>query len=344
MFGMIKTATSHTCLSKGHNLEFLSLITRLNKNWHQPFKGCLTRLLPQARPTLRHASSLETYINKLDNLARCLELPKQQRIHYFIFGLKPKLKQALLIQQSQTYDNAVTFAKRKHHFADTDSETQLMDLLQEIRKELSLKHTGIKEEPYSVPIQDTHANHIHQKISQIKMDKQFFKKSMNTPHHQYAAPLHTNPVTFQQQLSKMKKDIKHLQQTKRPNVYPIPPGNHRSFRSADGLVICQWCNQVVHFARTCPANLPTPRTPTRYQNTDATIHPPPLPQPLYIFTVFPIDQATVDTIRWDIPTHKIPPVPIPHRDHYLHFPIEPTTSTKLKGPTFQVNNTLIVTW
>ena len=88
-----------------------------------------------------------------------MELPQQQKIHYFIFGLKPKLKQALLIRQSQTYNDAVTFAKRKHHFPDTDSDTQLMDLLQEILKELILKHTGIKQEPYSAPIQDTKANH-----------------------------------------------------------------------------------------------------------------------------------------------------------------------------------------
>ena len=109
---------------------------------------------------LRQGSWLERYINNLDNLARYLELPEQQKIHYFIFGLKPKLKQSLLIQQPQTYDDAVTFTKRKHHFVDTDSDTQLMYLLKQIREELSLKHTGIKQEPYSAPIQDTHTNHI----------------------------------------------------------------------------------------------------------------------------------------------------------------------------------------
>ena len=75
---------------------------------------------------LRQGSSLETYINDLDTLERHLGLPEQQKIHYFIFGFKPKLKQALLIRQPQTYDYAVTFAKRKHHFADTDSDTQLL--------------------------------------------------------------------------------------------------------------------------------------------------------------------------------------------------------------------------
>ena len=114
---------------------------------------------------LRQGSSLETYISDLTSLAHHLELPEQQKIHYFIFGIKPKLKQALLIRQSYIYDDVITFAKRKHHFADTDSDTQLMDLLQEICKEVSLKHTGIKQEPYSAPVQDTHANHLQQDIS-----------------------------------------------------------------------------------------------------------------------------------------------------------------------------------
>ena len=188
---------------------------------------------------LRQRSSLETYINDFDTLARHLQQPEQQKIHYFIFGLKPKLKQALLIRQPQTYDDAVTFAKRKHHFTDTDSDTKLMDLLLEIHKEVNLKHTGIKQETYSAPVQDTHTNHLQQNISQLRTDIQSFKEAINTPHTQYAAPLDTNPVALQQQLSKMKEDIKHLQLMKRPNVYPAPPGNYRSFRTTDGLVICR---------------------------------------------------------------------------------------------------------
>ena len=92
-----------------------------------------------------------------------------------------------------------------------------MNLLQEIHKEVSLKHTRIKQEPYSAPVQDTHVNHLQQDISQIKTDIQILKESMNITHHQYAAPLHTNPATFQQHLSKMKEDIRYLQQTKRSN-------------------------------------------------------------------------------------------------------------------------------
>ena len=99
---------------------------------------------------LRQGSSLESYINKINNIAHYLELPEQRKIHYFIFGLKPKT--CTPYPTTPTYDGVVTFAKQKHHFADTNSDTQLMDLLQEIRKELSLKSSGIKQEPHSAPI------------------------------------------------------------------------------------------------------------------------------------------------------------------------------------------------
>ena len=223
---------------------------------------------------LRQRSSLETYIYDLDTLAHHLELPEQQKIHYFIFGLKPKLKQALLIRQPQTYDDAVTFAKRKHHFADTESDTQLMDLLQEIRKEVSLKYTGIKQEPYAAPVHDTNVNQLPHDITQLQTDIQSLKEAINTPHTQYAAPLDTSPVALQQQLSKMKEDIKHLQLMTRPITYPASPRNYRNFRTADGLVICRRCNQVGHFAHPNPGNIPPPRTPTYYQNYQYNYVPP----------------------------------------------------------------------
>ena len=86
----------------------------------------------------------------------------------------------------------------------------------------------------------------------------------------------------------MKADIKHLQQMKRSNVY-TPLGNYRSFRTTDGLVICRQvicrqCNQVGHFARACPGNLPPPTAPTHYQTHRHNYVPPvpyQYPWPLY---------------------------------------------------------------
>ena len=234
---------------------------------------------------LRQGSSLEAYINDLDNLPRHLQLPEQQKIHYFIFGLNPKLKQARLVRQPQTYDDAVIFAKRKNYFADTDSDTQLMDLLQEIRNEVSFKRTGIKQELYSAPVQDTRANQLQQDISQLQADMQILKESMTTPQHQYVAPLDTNPATLQQQLSKMKPEIRHLKHMKRRNAYPTIPGNYRNFGTTDGLVICRRCNRVGHFARACKTNLTPTNIPTHYQSHRSSYVPHDTSQclqPLYI--------------------------------------------------------------
>ena len=63
-----------------------------------------------------------------------------------------------------------------------------MDLLQETGKEVSLKHTGIKQGPYSAPVQDTHANQMQYDILQLQTDMQILKESMITTQHQYAAP------------------------------------------------------------------------------------------------------------------------------------------------------------
>ena len=104
-----------------------------------------------------------------------------------------------------------------------------MDLLQEIRREVSLKHIGIKQEPYSALVYDTHVNQLQHGISQLQTDIQSLKEAINTRHTQYAASLDTSPVDLQQELSKMKEDIKHLQQMTRPNTYPASPGNYRNF-------------------------------------------------------------------------------------------------------------------
>ena len=111
-------------------------------------------------------------------------------------------------------------------------------------------------------------------ITQLQTDIQSLKAAINTPHTQYTAPLDTSPVALQQQLSKMKEDIKHLQQMTRPNTYPASPGNYRNFRTTDGLMICRRCNQVGHFARACPGNLPPPRALTHYQNHRRNYVPP----------------------------------------------------------------------
>ena len=70
-------------------------------------------------------------------------------MHHVILGLKPKLKQVLPLRQPQTWDDTINFAKRKHHFTDCTSETELIELLQDIPRKISLKHTDIKRDAHN---------------------------------------------------------------------------------------------------------------------------------------------------------------------------------------------------
>ena len=120
--------TAHSRQTKG-NIELLKITLQDWYHAQDRFYDMQAKL-----HELKQGSSLEEYINDLDNFARHLQLPEQQKIYYFIFGLNPKLKETLLIRQLQIYDDAVTFAKRQHHFRDNKSETELIELLQDIRK------------------------------------------------------------------------------------------------------------------------------------------------------------------------------------------------------------------
>ena len=48
------------------------------------------------------------------------------------FRVNQKLKQALPIQLTQKSDDTLTFQKRKHQFTDSKTETELIELLQDI--------------------------------------------------------------------------------------------------------------------------------------------------------------------------------------------------------------------
>ena len=73
--------------------------TALQDRCHVQDRLCDMRIKMQG---LKKGSSLEEYINDLDNLIRHVQLPEQQKICYFIFGLRFILKQVLLIPQSQS--------------------------------------------------------------------------------------------------------------------------------------------------------------------------------------------------------------------------------------------------
>ena len=151
----------------------------------------------------------------------------------------------------------------------------------------------------------------------------------------------------------MKQDIRQLQPTKHPNTYPTPPGNYRSFRTTDGLVICRHCHQVEHFARTCPANLPPSRAPTRYQNQRHNYVPPANsqhPRSSYALNHLPHQYSQRPVDRSPAPRNDTTGYPYsrdavytnPSRQPTSSPPITLTTDTKREDQKSQPHKTIII--
>lgn len=81
--------------------------------------------------------------------------------------------------------------------------------------------------------------------------------------NQYAARLDTNPAALQQLLSKMRAEIKQLQQTRCPSSCPNAPETIKSFLTMDVQIICCCCNQFGHFAHLYKTNI-TPVKTNKY--------------------------------------------------------------------------------
>ena len=152
----------------------------------------------------------------------------------------------------------------------------------------------------------------------------------------------------------MKEHIKHLQQTKCPNVTPLLLETTEVFRPWNvwWLVDDVTVLGIFHTHAWQTYRLKEHSCVTSINNTTISPPTPPLSPhnihccntpPVNILDVLPVDQTPIDMILWDILTHKMPYIPIPHGHHRFHQPIEPATSTNRKGLTSQANKTIIVT-
>ena len=186
-----------------------------------------------------------------------------------------------------------------------------------------------------VYLKDTALNFYHSLPDQIKTDINLLKAALCNP---IPNMLHTWIPTLLLRSNSYLRYKKTWKSCSRWNVVPVPPGNYRSFRTTDGLVICPWCNQFGSFARACWGNLPLPKAPLPYQNHQLYyVHPGPSQYPrssytpqhlqVNILNALPIDHTLIDTILWAILIREMSPIPIPHDDHHFHPLIKPTTST-----------------
>ena len=129
----------------------------LTNKFHTPEKQYILRV---ASFSIRQTDSLDEYIEKLDNLFNQLNRPIANRLHNFNLGLKSNLKQALPIQQPNTYAEAVAIARRKNRFS-TGIEGKLVEVLKELKHHQLLTP---KEENITAPVTSHHPVNLHKKL------------------------------------------------------------------------------------------------------------------------------------------------------------------------------------
>ena len=139
-----------------------------------------------------------------------------------------------------------------------------MDLLQEICKDVSLKHTGTIFKACSrYTCKPTSTRHF------TTPNRYAYSQGINDHSPTLISYSFRYPVVLQQQLSKMKAEIRHLQQMKRPNYYPILV----ELTEALGPCMVKSFVDDVHFTYACPTNLTPTKVPTHYQNHWASYVP-----------------------------------------------------------------------
>ena len=143
-----------------------------------------------------------------------MDLTPDQKIHHFIMGLKPKLKESLLIQQRSTFADADQFTKRKDRFTQSSTtDNEIVRLL----KDIKTQQTQIKQEPYTAAIENP--NDVYQKLAKLEQKINLLEQG-----HQHS------------------------------NMYQHNHNDGLNFNRANGRVIYHRCNKVSHYARDCRSN------------------------------------------------------------------------------------------
>ena len=129
--------------------------------------------------TLTQTSTLTQYIDQLDVLCHQLAIDNEAKLHCFINGLKPHLKEALVLRQPGDYNTAVSYAKLKESASSTASYEEILKLLQAQQKNQS--QNQVNNVTYTDPVQQS------QEIAKLKAEIKQLKQERRTG----------NPMVFQ---------------------------------------------------------------------------------------------------------------------------------------------------
>lgn len=181
----------------------------------------------------RRQGSRETLSNYgTDIRKRCLRLdiPPPEQLHFFINGLRPELRNYVILQQPKNLEEAERYAKIKNSVSDAtmpaSTAVEMLSLQREIIEQLKQKQA-----PIAAFNQQTSQNY----------QRPFRNASQPSTNYSF------NPSQSNQALP--------------TNHYPRPNLNSRSdfgrsIRTTQGHIVCWRCNRVGHHQRNCRAQMP----------------------------------------------------------------------------------------
>ena len=173
--------------------------------------------------------SVADYSYSLRTHCARLNLPRTEWTHYFVQGLRPEIREYVILQQPDNLESAENYAKLKESVLSTTDKTPTLDAKQmtdRILQELN-KTAAPKEWPINA-------------VSQPNIDKSDIRQMIRAKVQQQMGTPTTNTTSFRQR--------------------PAQNFPTRGFRTRTGDPVCFNCGRRGHTYYNCRAN-PDPRVP-----------------------------------------------------------------------------------
>ena len=193
----------------------------------------------------KQEDSLSKYIDELEQLCQELQIQANQKMDHFINGLKPYLKEAMLMKQPKDYNAAVAFARLKDSTKPTHRYEEILSKLDKLtsiqdEKRPTEEHKTTAALSYNNPVEST------REIARLREEVRRLKTA------QVVAPVnYSSPVDTSREIYRLKDEIQRLKKQRNPFKGEQMLPNGRNLRTSDGQVICNTCHRVGHVSRTC---------------------------------------------------------------------------------------------
>lgn len=181
--------------------------------------------------------SVTSFANDITSRCQRLNLSKEEKLNYFLLGLKRNLQNFVVLQQPKTFDEAVQLAKLKSSikaeptFTTGDVLAIQKGLMEEINRKSSPKA----------------------QVAAVNQNPNFEQR--NFPNNNQRLDIQIRRV-IREELAKAPRDVRGF--SNRPGMQTNRGQNNRgdfyglrSQRTTMGFVICHSCGRVGHYARNC---------------------------------------------------------------------------------------------